>query len=328
MAARLLDSDTDASGATIVSRRGATDQRPRRRGLRYAVVMLSLALLASAAFLLWVNRPRTDMSPEEIVHARAASRHFDRMMRIPVNDPARIAEALASSDRIVGQQNEIALSEDMKEAFFRKIAHWLEIRSRKDPSAYAQWMRERGCELSLDRDDVETIPGMMRSNREISHSYYTGEPLPESISAYEYFRICFEGHFREAEGLLDIVSVAGGHSASYVVFIRLGQEGQHPLHPTPYPLDEEAWEVEELNLWHGYAGVSYHAHWVPPMLLRDVLRRDGEAVMGILSLGLRSRTGVWLPTTISCYWDPEFSKWRLDSVTYSNSLRLGPGFRY
>jgi hypothetical protein len=142
-----------------------------------------------------------------------------------------------------------------------------------------------------------------------------GKEIPADVSAGELFAFCYSKHFDAGSGALDIVGVTTGPQ-SFVCFRRMDARGYDPDWPSRPTL--QRFDGSETYL--GFATFGDMAHWRAPSLLRDVLRRHGEALICDLMLGMKSRRGDVVPTILSMYYDPDSKRWFFSQVSYSNFI--------
>lgn len=292
------------------------------KALALAVIAIAAA---TSAFFIWRNWPPKDYPAAAVAQARRAAAQFDKLQPVPVTEKEAVVSALAAGRPIPGQPSTVSVPPDQQHALFLLIAEWLEARQDRKPDTYATWARSRGYTLTLDGPHANYFTTLRLSERQSAYDYYSKgmSPPPKpflEMTAMDFFSFCYEEHFNRAKEMMRFVSLTGGDEGSDILFKVL--KDRDSKYPSPYPLEP----YEGVDRWAGFMTAGDVPHWTPDLLLKDVIQRDGEATVGVVSAALRTESGEWVPVTFSAYWDPKAGQWHFHQISYSNSLNIQLSF--
>ncbi len=192
----------------------------------------------------------------------------------------------------------------------RLIAEWLCLRSRADPREYSAWARGRG--YSLRRDDPA------EDGFDESYEHFTKQPYSPAVNREELFSAIFAGTLGANNGVIRPVEV--GDVEVYFGYSKAQRGGdiEGDLLPDNPP---DRW-------WVGMGVFGSRRHWLPPVTLSDVVKRDGRALCAAVNMAVLGASGSWIIHRVYCYYDPRSNSWHIEGAA-GMSLKdstVGTGF--
>lgn len=313
-----------------------------------SAIVVGLAALSLAGYLIWANRPGSGPGTRTRVdYERRAQSFFDQQpsVRLDADDASVLSELVRR--RSTSTEDWLAMPTDGGEAAGAVAAATPAalvdaLRSAPDLSPPDLRRDFPGRQVDVDREPraalARTIgewltirstgdPGLytawMRARgRELRLSEEL-EADPVLESAYEWaadqlpaehrdrlaqFAVIYRAQFDRTDDALRPVAIAGGEGGG--VEIRFGRcTGGRPA--------EELMSGADVR-WLAGSAIGGLRHWRPPTSYPEVIRRDGEALCALVYIACQGANGRWIPTRIQVYFDPGGGGWCIDSVTIGN----------
>ena len=243
---------------------------------------------------------------------RASARTFTAMPSVDAKDFDAVQDAVERAAPLSDQLLTTTPTEEQRRLLAETVAKFIGFRATKDADGYADWMRSRGCTLTLDTPGAEIPPDLQMENLKQNYNAFAGEPMPEKMSAYEIYQRMFELELDcMGTSLLVPDSFVTGTGVA-VLYRRVTNDS--PIAGAPFSLEP----LTSIQLWDGVSSMSGEQHWTPPVTEESLLARDGVVLIADVLLATRSPHGQFAPLSLSLVLDPETDLWQIVGMSISN----------
>jgi len=317
-------------------------------------VIITLALGAA----LLIRSRLTWKPPDDVLRlAHETNERFQSRPMVSADDQASLARAFESGEFHYawryGENGELptetmssadGLTDRQRRSLVETLADIVHLRAQADADAYAEWMRGRGCTLRGEalRKQIEEWPGRFET--------HAGRELKPDDTPWTIFRAAFEGELKDGRGGASRPQgLATGQNAMEVL-VGVFDPDRHdlsgtfdqPFFPIMWARGQEAyasaggrtpeWD-EGMSDLHWFTGQGYNgrAHWTPPVTYKEVVERDGRALLADAHFVIRTSDAA-LPTRVLLYYEPQTNIWHIEGLmfintyAYGNKLYMGPEY--
>ena len=291
------------------------------------ILVGSVLLLGLAGGLLWANRPtedrgfvdlealnkalEEDLASEGVVQIDDSSEFAAALEAIPAGLPPGLPEP---DDLPPGVQPLIP-SEEVHRSMLDMIEGLLVRLNAVNPSAYVDWVRSRDHSL-IDEFTLREIA-------EIGWPYIFNTEAPDDLEPIELFKKLHRGYLEHADGQVRPAAVSLDDQGARIRYLRFS-EGAWSASPQSIFL----YLNYEKQRWLGYSASSTRQLWIPPLSIEEVAARHGFVNRALVTIGLQTASGEWLPTIIASYYDPDDEEWYIETIAFVNVTSIASTWMY
>jgi len=290
---------------------------PSNRHKSVTLMVIAVAL-GIGVIALWMNRPtanqnqrdadaiiqllRDDLSSVKSAPIESASEQqlLEFFAQVPSGPPPGLPDQLPPGLQLFQPTSE------QETALLGLLATWLKLLHEGNGEAYAEWMRSRGYALTEE-------PSLIERTRK-SIEFFTGSPPPPQEGHGELFVSVFEGALRQASGDIRPNALSMAEYGSRIRFMSIGN--------VRTLTDAFVFGEADAERWIGYAVAGSFLHWEPPVLMEEIIDRQGHVDAAMVSFAYQSDSGKWRPLNVFLFLDPATDSWHFRTAAIVNSPNI------